>query len=305
MLFYHEDDRMDLKAATGTRFGGQSMSAAIRSVMVRKPAPPRSETVWKELGYLHPIDVDRSAEQHAAFRAILEGEGIEVVAAGPDSDGSTDAVFAYDPSFITDRGAILLRMGKEQRRIESAFHAATYRELGIPVIGEIEALGTVEGGDVLWLDEVTIAAGRGYRTNQAGIDQLTALFTPLGVKVLAYDLPHFHGAASCLHLMSMISPVDERLAVVYLPLMAVALVQELEMRGWSFVEVPDEEFDSMGCNVLALGPRRCLMVAGNPETKRRLEAAGCTVLEYEGDEISLNREGGPTCLTKPLLRSNA
>jgi N-dimethylarginine dimethylaminohydrolase len=295
---------MDRDSATVTRFGGQSMSALIRSVMVRCPAPPASGETWRELGYLHPIDAEKSDEQHRAFRELLAAEGIEVVAAGPDTGASTDAVFAYDPSFITDRGAILLRMGKSARQIESRLHAETYRELGIPILGEIEAPGTVEGGDLLWLDEETIAAGRGYRTNQAGIDQLAALVAPGGVKVLAYDLPHYRGAGSCLHLMSLISPVDEKLAVVFKPLMATAFVQELERRGWSFVEVPDAEFDSMGCNVLALAPRHCLMVAGNPETKRRLEAAGCEVLEYRGDEISLNREGGPTCLTKPILRSN-
>jgi dimethylargininase len=196
----------------------------------------------------------------------------------------------------------LLRMGKELRRDETAFHALTYGQLGIPVLGAVEEPGMVEGGDTLWLDERTLAVGRGYRTNQSGIDQLRVILGQIDVTVVTFDLPHWHGAGECLHLLSMISPVASELAVVYPPLMAVALVQELDDRGWRTVEVPDEEFDSMGCNVLALAPGRCLMLDGNPETRRRLEAAGCEVLTYEGSEISLNRQGGPTCLTRPIWR---
>lgn len=285
-------------------WGGHSMSATLRRVMVRRPTPPLDPADWEAFGFLHPVDHDLTVQQHDAFRAILEGEGVEVIAAGPDEVGHLDAIFSYDPTIMTDRGAILLRPGKELRRDEVAFHAHTYGELGIPILGEIHEPGMVEGGDTLWIDDRTLAVGRGYRTNQAGIEQLSAILEPLGVTVNAYDLPYYHGEGECMHLMSMISPVAADLAVVYLPIMAVAFVQDLQARGWRFVEVPDEEFDSMGCNVLAIAPGKALMVDGNPVTKSRLEAAGCEVLTYQGSEVSLNRFGGPTCLTRPILRRN-
>jgi N-dimethylarginine dimethylaminohydrolase len=289
-------------SAITTRYGGHSMTATLRAVMVRQPAPALTPDDWRPFGYLHPVDQALSERQHAAFRAMLAGEGIDVIEAGPDEPGHLDAVFAFDPSIMTDRGAILLRLGKELRRDETAFSALTYGQIGVPIVGVVEEPGTVEGGDTLWLDERTLAVGRGYRTNQAGIDQLRANLDELGVEVLQFDLPYWHGAGECLHLMSLISPVAADLAVVYRPMMAVALVDLLDERGWRFVDVPDDEFESMGCNVLALAPGKCLMMDGNPETKHRLEAAGCVVLTYEGSEISYNRQGGPTCLTKPIWR---
>ena len=291
-----------MTGATARRYGGHSLTASLRTVLVRKPARPATEDDWRAFGFLHPVDHERTEREHAAFRSILAREGIEVIEAGPDEDGQLDAIFTYDPSLMTDGGAIILRMGKEARRDEPALHAATYRDLGIPILGAIEVPGTVEGGDTLWLDERTLAVGRGYRTNEAGIQQLRSIMAPLGVDVLAFDLPHWHGPGECLHLMSLISPLADRLAVIYPPLMAVAFVQELHDRGWRLVEVPDEEFATMGCNVLTLAPGRCLMLDGNPGTRQRLEAAGCQVLTYVGAEISLNRAGGPTCLTRPVWR---
>lgn len=292
-------------SATATRYGGHSMTATLRTVMVRKPAAALGAGDWSSFGYTHPIDQRETERQHDALRALLAGEGIELIEAGPDETGHLDAIFAYDPSIITDGGAVLLRMGKELRRDETAFHALTYGQLGIPILGAVEAPGMVEGGDTLWLDEKTLAVGRGYRTNQSGIDQLRIILGQIDVEVVQFDLPHWTGAGECLHLMSMISPVAGDLAVIYPRMMAVALVQELEERGWRTVVVPDEEYDSMACNVLALAPGRCLVLEGNPETRRRLEAAGCDVLTYEGSEISINRQGGPTCLTRPIWRQNS
>jgi N-dimethylarginine dimethylaminohydrolase len=203
---------------------------------------------------------------------------------------------------MTDGGAVLLRPGKPQRVDEVAFHAQTYAQIGIPVLGAIEAPGTIEGGDTLWIDDKTLAVGRGYRTNGAGIEQLRKIVGSLGVEVVSYDLAHYHGPGECLHLMSFISPVAEKLAVVYLPLMPVQLVEDLRERGWAFIEVPDEEFETMACNVLALGPRMAVAMDGNPITRARMEAAGCTVQLYPGGEISYNRAGGPTCLSRPLWR---
>lgn len=289
--------------ATARRYGGHSMVATLRTVMVRRPAAPTNPDDWERFGYLHPVDVVRSEAEHAAFRDILMGEGIEVIAAGPDPAGELDAVFAYDPSFMTDGGAILTRMGKPARLAESEYAAATYAELGVPILAQIEAPGTFDGGDAFWLDATTLAVGRSYRTNEAGIAQLRQILGGIGVEVVRVDLPHWHGPAECLHLMSMLSPVRDDLAVVYLPMLPVAFVELLRERGWRFVEVPDEEFFSMACNVLVLGPGRCLMLDGNPITRGRLEAAGCAVLTYAGDEISRNREGGPTCLTRPIWRA--
>lgn len=290
--------------AVAARYGGQSMVAPLRRVLVRRPAPPATVADGAAFGYPRPVDCARTETEHAAFRALLAGAGVEVIEAGPDEPGLLDAIFAYDPSIMTDVGAVLLRPGKALRLPEVDRHAASYVELGIPILGRIEAPGTVEGGDTLWLDEQTLAVGRGYRTNEAGIEQLRAILAPVGVAVRRTELPHWRGPGQCLHLMSLISPVAPDLAVVYPPLMATPFVEELRRRAIRFVEVPDEEFATLGCNALALAPARVLVVDGSPRTRARLEAAGCDVLVYEGSEISHNREGGPTCLTRPILRAS-
>jgi N-dimethylarginine dimethylaminohydrolase len=293
------------RTPAGRRYGGQSMSARLRSVLVRRPAPPAGDEDWRAFGYLHPVDPAAAEAEHAAFRDLLAAEGAEVVAAGDDPPGMLDAIFAYDPAIITDAGAILCRLGKEPRRDEAALAERAFAGLGIPILGRIAEPGTLEGGDAFWLDEATLAVGRGYRTNAEGIAQLAAIVAGIGVEVVPVGLPHWHGPDECLHLMSLISPVAADLAVAYPPLLETAFMGLLRDRGWRLVEVPDEEFAGMACNVLALAPGRCLMIEGNPVTRSRLEAEGCTVLTYRGDEISRNREGGPTCLTRPLWRGEA
>ena len=288
---------------TKRTYGGQSMSGTLERVIVRSPAPPGSDDDWVRFGYLHPIDHDLAVSEHKAFVTLLETAGCDVIVESADEPGELDAIFGYDPSLITNSGAILLSMGKPEREGEPALHARTYGALEVPILGDVKAPGTVEGGDTLWLDEQTLAVGRGYRTNSEGIEQLRFLLQPLGVDVLAYDLSYWHGPGECLHLMSLISPVAPKKAVVHLPMLPVAFVQELDSRGWTLLDMPADEFESMGCNVLALAPNVCLVVNGNPGTKSMLEAAGCSVVVYEGNEISHNRAGGPTCLTRPLLRS--
>ena len=281
------------------------MVAPLKRVLVRRPAPPATGAEFADFGYPSAVDHARTDAEHEAFRALLSDAGVDVIEAGPDDPGLLDAIFAYDPSLMTDAGAVLLRLGKELRLPEVALAERSYEVLGIPVVGRIEAPGTVDGGDTLWLDERTLAVGRGYRTNDEGIRQLRAILEPRGVEISVVDLPHWHGPGECLHLMSFISPVAERLAVVYLPLMSVRFVEELRRRGWSFIEVPYEEFETHGCNVLALAPMRVLVCEGSPITRGRLEVAGCMVTAYMGDEISHNRAGGPTCLTRPILRGEA
>ena len=222
-----------------------------------------------------------------------------VVAATPHSL-DPDAIYVYDPALVTDDGAVMLRPGKEGRRGEVEVMAADFVEAGLPIAGRLDAPAMAEGGDTLWLDERTLLVGRGYRTNDEGIRQLAEALP--GVDVVAFDLPHLRGAGEVLHLMSLLSPLDVDLAVAYPPLMPVRLMELLVERGTEVVEVPDEEFETMGPNVLALAPRVALALEGNDETRRRMEKAGVDVRLYRGDEISRKGDGGPTCLTRPLLR---
>ena len=213
-----------------------------------------------------------------------------------------DSIYCRDAAIATDRGMIICNMGKEGRRNEPAAEHRAFEANGVKVLGFITSPGTLEGGDVAWLDEKTLAVGHTYRTNEEGIRQLSALLAPQGVTVMPVSMPHYKGPSDVFHLMSVLSPVDKNLAVVYSPLIPIIFRNELIARGFELVEVPEEEFDSMGCNVLALAPRVCLMVKGNPITKSRLEKAGCKVIEYEGSEISVKGGGGPTCLTRPVTR---
>jgi N-dimethylarginine dimethylaminohydrolase len=275
------------------------MTAPLTRVLVRPPGTDFSR--WQEYGWRSEPDAGRIAAEHAGLRAALEAAGAEVVVAAAATDGNPDAIYVYDPAIVADSGAILLRPGKEGRRGEIDSMRADFAAAGVPVAGELTAPALAEGGDTLWLDEKTLAVGLGYRTNEEGAAQLAATLPE--VDVVTFDLPHFHGRGEVLHLMSLISPLDGDLALVYLPLMPVRLVELLEQRATQFVEVPDEEFESMGCNVLALGPRVALALDGNPETRRRMEAAGVDVRVYEGEELSRKGDGGPTCLTRPLLRA--
>lgn len=291
-------------SADGTErhWGGNTMVGALRRVLVYPPVAPSPEVSGEAFGYPQPIDHDRAVREHAAFRQLLAESGVDLVVGEIDNPALQDAIFPFDPVFMTDAGAVLCRMGKALRTDEVALAEETMRDLGIPIAGRIEAPGTLEGGDCLWLDAQTLAIGRGYRTNAEGIRQMAEIMAPHGVEVITVDLPHWHGPDECLHLLSLISMLDDNLAVVYLPLLSAPFVQLLRQRGIEFVEVPDEEFATQGPNVLVVGPRRCIMLPENQETARRLRAAGCEVTFYEGQEISHNRAGGPTCLTRPLLR---
>jgi len=258
---------------------------------------------WKRLNYLGRPDFTRANAEYTAFESLLRGSKVMHF---PNHEQVTmDSIYCRDASIATDRGMILCRMGKEARGTEPEAQATTFQAMKVPVLGRIEPPGTVEGGDVAWLDQHTLAVGHTYRTNQPGIEQLTELLKPLGVLVLTVPLPHFRGPADVFHLMSILSPVDADLAVVYSPLMPIPFRKELLSRGFDFIEVDESEFDSMGCNVLAIGPRNVLIVKGNPKTKEALLKAGCTVQEFEGAEISVKGGGGPTCLTRPLEREIA
>lgn len=273
------------------------MTAPLRRVFVRRPGAVHR---WREFGWRAPPDPLRIVEEHERLCEVLDGAGTEVVVGEP-LNSSLDAVYVHDPAAVTSAGAVLLRPGKEARLAEVDAIERDLRSAGIEILARLEEPATAEGGDMLWLDDRTLVMGRGYRTNDAGIDALRAALPR--ADVISVDLPHYHGRGEVMHLLSLISPLDEDLAMVHLPLMPVRLVELLERRGTSFVEVPEDEFASMGCNVLALGPRKALALDGNPETRRRLEAAGVEVLVYSGEELSRKGDGGPTCLTRPLLRA--
>jgi N-dimethylarginine dimethylaminohydrolase len=242
--------------------------------------------------------------EYDAFAQLIADAGIEIVWLPADATVGLDSLYVRDATVFVPGGAVSCAMGKPARVPEPEAQRAVLADAGVPVVGRITPPGTLEGGDVVWLDPKTVVVGRGYRTNDGGIRQLGAL-AGRDVTCLQVPLPHWRGRDDVFHLMSMISPVDRNLAVVYAPLLPVPFRERLLARGFTLVEVPDDEFASMGTNVLALGPRRCVMVAGNPTTRRRLEAAGAEVLEYAGREISMKGGGGPTCLTRPLERASA
>jgi dimethylargininase len=274
-----------------------TMTAPLRRVLVRRPGGVER---WREYGWRAAPDPVRIVEEHEALVATLEAAGVEVVVGEP-LDSALDAIYVHDPAAVTGRGAVLLRPGKELRQVEVDAIERDFRAAGIEVLARLEAPATAEGGDMLWLDEQTLVVGRGYRTNDAGAEALRAALPD--VDVIAVDLPHYHGRDEVMHMLSLVSPLADDLALVFLPLMPVRLVELLEQRSVGFVEVPDEEFESMACNVLALAPRVALALDGNPETRRRLEAAGVEVLVYSGEELSRKGDGGPTCLTRPLVRA--
>ncbi len=287
--------------------GGQSDVGKLRWVAVKHARDAFGEAAavdrqWRDLRYLARPDVTAATAEYEGFLALLETAGVEILRLPLDSTVGLDSLYVRDASIVCERGVILCNMGKPQRRTEPAAQEAAFRAAGIPIRGRITGDGTVEGGDVCWIDERTLAVGRGYRTNDAGIRQLRELVGDCVDEVVVVPLPHWHGPEDVFHLMSMVSPVDRDLFLVYAPLLPVPFREVLASRGIALVQVPDAEFATLGCNVLAIAPREVLMVAGNPETRAQLERVGVTVHEFAGREICLTGGGGPTCLTRPLTR---
>ena len=258
---------------------------------------------WKRLNYIAAPDLARAIDQHDRFIDILRSAGATVHELPRDPHTTLDSIYVRDASIVSPTGSILCTMGKVERAGEPAAQAKGLNAIGFATAGRITPPGTLEGGDLIWLDEQTIAVGRGYRTNAEGIRQLRTLVGE-SVDVVDVPLPHWHGAGDVMHLMSLISPIDRDLAVVYSRLLPVLFREWLLEHGMRLIEVPDQEFETMGTNVLALKPRKCLMLKGNPLTRRAIEQSGCEVLEYEGSEISVKGAGGPTCLTRPLVRKS-
>jgi N-dimethylarginine dimethylaminohydrolase len=260
---------------------------------------------WRDLNFTGAPDFARSVDQYDAFLALISDPGTRVHQLSVAEGVGLDSIYVRDASIVCDRGVILCNMGKPQRAGEPSAQEKSLAAIGLPILGRIQGEGRIEGGDVVWLDERTVAVGRGYRTNDAGIAQFRALLGDVIDDLIVVPLPHWRGPGDVFHLMSIVSPVAPDLAVVYSPLMPVPFREALVARGIRLVEVPNAEFDSMGANVLAVAPRRCVMVEGNPVTRARLEQAGAEVRTYAGSEISLKGGGGPTCLTRPVARTRS
>lgn len=278
----------------------------LRRVALRRPESAFVDQAtldgqWQPLNYTSRPDFARAVAEYEHFVAVLKSAGAEVEYLPPDPSLTIDSIYVRDAAIVCPRGLILCNMGKPARAGEPRVNGNALARVGVPVVGAIEGEGRIEGGDLVWLDDNTLAVGRTYRTNDEGIRQLKSLVGP-EVEVVVAAMPHYRGPADVFHLMSVLSPIDHDLALVYSPMMPIPFREWLLGRGIALVEVPDEEFDSMGCNVLALAPRRCLMLKGNPRTRAALQRAGATAIEYDGMEISTKGQGGPTCLTRPLLR---
>ena len=258
---------------------------------------------WKALNYTEAPDFRKAQAEYASFESLFRERGINCFHLPNSQNASLDAIYCRDAAVATNHGMILCSMGKSQRRTEPEIHKAFYKSAGIPILGQIKPPGTLEGGDIAWLDSHTLAVGHSYRTNEQGIRQLKTLLAPLQIEVIVAELPHYKGPEDVFHLMSVLSPIRQDLAVVYSPLLPIGFRKLLLRRGYDLVEVPEQEFDTLGCNVLALSPETCVLTAGNPIIAAKLKDRGLEVLEYQGSEISIKGGGGPTCLTRPLKRT--
>jgi len=289
-------------AASGT----SSDTGVLRRAVVKSPRSAVRDqadltTEWQALGYLAEPDLQQAAAEHDGFVTLLEAAGVELLHLPAAPGAGPDSVYTHDPFVMTPAGAVLCRMGKAARAEEPHVVGRVLAAAGVPIAGRIEGDGQLEGGDVVWLDSATIAVGEGYRTNRSGIDQLAGVLRGAAT-VMPVPLPHWNGPGDCLHLMSLVSPIDRDLVVAYPRLLPVPFVQELDRRGITILDVPEREFASLGVNVLALAPRHCLMLEGNPVTRRRMESAGVTVQTFPGTDIAIKGCGGPTCLVGPVAR---
>lgn len=287
-------------------FGAEDRSKPLARVMMRAPGPALAAADPARWHYGPGFDPQKAEAQHAQLADIVAASGAEIHWFPSENDGLADAMFVQDPSFVTRAGAVVLNMGKPLRRAEPDLHVAAYEALGVPVIGRLTGEETVESGDCVWIDPDTLAIGRGARSNEAGIQAVRAILAPHGISVVAYDLPYWTGPEACLHLMSLISPLAPKLALIHAPLLPYALWADLKARGWELLHAPEDEFaasSGLNLNVLMLSPKDVVMVDGFPKTRALMEQAGCRVQVFEGDALCIACEGGPTCLTRPVLRA--
>ncbi len=291
-------------------YGCQNMVDPIRRVLVKHPKDAYQDQIKlnkqsPQLNYLGVPSFDKALADHETLVGLLESSGAEVHYLPRDDSTTLDSIYTHDPCIVSNGGVILCNMGKKDRLSEPSASENYFQSIDIPILGRIEAPGTLEGGDVVWINERMVAVGEGYRSNAEGIRQFKTLLGNLVEKVITVPLPHWTGPTECLHLMSNVSPIDHDLYLVYSRLLPVFFRQYLIDLGIELLEVPDEEYNSMGCNVLTIAPKKCIMIAGNPKIQQQLEAKDVEVQIYDGSEISLKGTGGPTCLTRPFLRSES
>ena len=289
-------------------FGCQNMVDPIRRALIKHPKDAYRDQVnvdhqSQQLNYFGVPDFEKALNDYDTFAGLLDSFGIEVHHLPENESTSLDSIYTHDPCVVANSGVILCIMGKKDRLPESAAMENYFQSIDVPILGRIEAPGTLEGGDVVWIDEGIVAIGVGYRSNAEGIRQLRELLGNLVDEVISVSLPHWTGPGDCLHLMSNISPIDHDLYLVYSRLLPIPFRKYLLHCQIQLIEVPDKEYDSMGCNVLALAPRKVIMIEGNPITQKLLESEGVEVHTYDGSEISIKGAGGPTCLTRPFFRS--
>lgn len=285
----------------------QSEYGELKSLLLKHPrdaflSEEYLDDNWQDLNFMSKPDYHKAIDDYEKFIEIFTSQNVDVQFLEQDDTTGMDSIYVRDAAIATNEGMLICNMGKEQRKGEPSRQMEHYLQHGESILSTFQGTATIEGGDVAWLNDRILAVARGYRTNEEGINQLRQFLLNIAEEVVVMDSPHYKGPADVFHLMSVLSPIDKDLAVVYSPLMTVPFRERLLSMGIKFVEVPDEEFDSLGCNVLAIAPRVCVMVKGNPITKSRLEEAGARVIEFDGAEISLKGSGGPTCLTRPLTR---
>ena len=285
----------------------QSEVGRIKSILIKPVQNAFQDTEqiqeeWQHLNYKGVPQHDLAIRQYEEFESHIRATGAEVHHL-PSSEGLTmDSIYCRDAAIASDHGMIICNMGKDARKQEPEAIKKALMDHGFKILGQVDGEGTIEGGDVAWVDPHTLAVGKSYRTNPEGVRQLKALLEPNGVTVLDFDLPHWRGVNDIFHLMSIFSPIDHKKALIYPELLPIGLYKLLKEKGFQMIELAEDEYDNQGCNVLALAPSRCLMVEGSDQTKAHLIEAGCEVIEFPGTEIAIKGEGGPTCLTRPLER---
>ena len=287
--------------------GCNSMVDPLRRLIMKSPLCAWKDTYnvkkyWKDLYYSAEPNFDKAVLQYNNLISIIKSFGIDILMLPNNDNTSLDSIYTHDAGIATSSGIIICNMGKKSRKNEPKALKDFLSDNNISVIGEIKYPGIIEGGDIIWINNRTIAVGEGYRTNKEGIRQLKEILGDEIDDLIRVPLPHWLGPESCLHLMSNVSPIDHNLYLIYPKLLPVKFIKYLKSLNIKLINVPDKEYESMACNVLSLAPKKCIMMSGNPITKKLLESNNVEVFTYDGSEISLKGAGGPTCLTRPIYR---
>ncbi len=289
------------------KYGLNSNVSTLKTVLLKDPkaAFKSQKTIdlqWQNLNFIEKPDYKKSIIQYGKFVDILNDNHVEVLFIPEDEKTSLDSIYTHDPMFMTPNGAVIGNMGKKQRKPETIMMKSYLDEMGIPIFGEIDNGGTLEGGDAIWINDKTVAVGLTYRTNNEGINQLRKILSTISVELICVDLPHWNGPVDVLHLMSLISPLKEDLFLIYEKLLPVGFLEFLNKIAIKTISIADEDYDTLGCNVLPLSTTKCLITNGNDRTTKIIEDNGIEVIEFQASEICYKGSGGPTCLTRPLYR---